>query len=292
MTVIERILSEAEGKGASDVHLAVGAFPFMRIGGRLQSFGYEKLGNDDTLDFVLKYMSETQREVFEERGEYALSLSVAGLRRCRVNAYKQLEGVALAFRFQKREEELEQSELKMPDSIWKLGEKERGLVLVTGPAGSGKTTTLAAIIRQINENRAKHVITLERPVEYVHSSQNSLISQREVGVDCADYAEAVNGALKEDADVILVSELRNPSVTAAALAAAEAGALVFAEINAGSAVGALEQLIEQFELNRQKRIRERLMNVMEAIVFQQQLQDENGATRVVYKVVEAKKPTA
>lgn len=292
MTVIERILGEAEEKGASDVHLAVGAFPFMRIGGKLQSFGYGKLSNDDTLDFVLKYMTEAQREVFEERGEYAFSLSVVGARRCRVNAYKQLSGVALAFRFQKQEEELTESALDMPRAVWKLGEKERGLVLVTGPAGSGKTTTLAALIKQINENRAVHVITLEHPIEYVHSNQNSLISQREVGVDCADYAEAINGALKEDADVILASELRDTSATAAALAAAEAGALVFAEMNAGSAVGALEQLIEQFELNKQKRIRERLMNILEAIVFQQQVQDEEGALRVVYKVVESKKPTA
>lgn len=291
MTVIEKILSEAGGAGASDVYLSAGSFPYMRIGGKLQSFGYGKLRNDDTLDFVLKYMSEAQREVFEARKECAFSITAGDMRRCRVNAYRQSEGVALAFRFQKPEEELTPRTLDLPEAVCRLSEKEHGMILVSGPAGSGKTTTMAALVKQMSADRALYVVTLERPIEYLYSNDNSLICRREVGADCMDYAEAISGAVKENADVILVSELPDAAATAAALAAAESGALVLVEMNAGSAVGALEQLIEGFELNRQKRIRERLMNVLEAIVFQKQQRDETGQLRIGYKVVEAKKPT-
>ncbi len=285
--LIEGILSEAWQKGATDVHLAVGTYPFMRVSGQLEKFGYERITNDVTLDFLLLNMSESVRMMFEERGEYSFSMEVRGIGRVRVTAHRGQEGVSLAFRLQKKYEELSAECFTMPETVWKLCEREKGLILVTGPAGSGKTTTLAALIKRMSEERALHIVTLERPIEYMHFHKTALVNQRELGYD-SDAARSIENAVRADADVLVLSELRDAAVTEAALAAAEAGVLVFVELNAGSAMGALEQLIDNFELNRQKRIRERLLNALEAIVFQELTPDAEGKLCVVYKVVESK----
>ncbi len=287
--VIEEILKTAWQKGATDVHLVADAYPFMRVNGVLEPFGYEKIGSDVTLDFVLLYMTEAAREVFEEKGTYSFSLNSGEAGRVRVTAYHQSGAVALSFRFQKTDGELSQQSLHMPEQLWNLSDKKQGLILVAGPAGSGKTTTLASLIKKMNEERALHIVTIERPIEYIHPHKKSLVTQSEVGSDCFDAAEAIGDAMRADADVILVSDWKGTAVTEAALAAAEAGALVLMEASAGSAMGALEQLIDGFEINRQKRVRERLMNALEAIVYQYRVPDEEGTLQVVYKVVESKK---
>lgn len=279
MLTIYEILQAAKATGASDVHLTVGLPPKMRVNGQLESMDYSRLLPSDTLDVLLQIMTETQRERFEERGEYDMAISVPELGRCRVNAYKQSGYVALAFRLI-GEKIPSPRALGIPEAIMELSKKQSGLVLVTGGAGSGKTTTLAAIIDMINNNRNVHVITLEEPIEYLHRHKCAMIHQREIGLDSVDYRSALCGALREDADVIMLGELRDYETIAAAIDAAETGHLVLATMNTFGVSEAVESLIESFPAHKQQRIRVRLANVLEAVVYQRLLPTEGLGGRV------------
>ena len=254
MPTIEEILRAAKEAGASDVHLTVGIPPKMRVNGNLITMDYPKMLPADTLEVLVNIMTEVQRERFEERGEYDMSFSIPNCGRYRVNAYKQRGSVALAFRLVGTKVPSPE-ELGVPESVIDLYQRKRGLVLVTGPTGSGKSTTLAAIIDKINNNRDAHVITLEDPIEYLHQHKISMVNQREIGIDSNNYANALRAALREDPDVILVGEMRDFETISVAITAAETGHLVLGTLHTTRAKDVPARIIHAFPGDRQEEIR-------------------------------------
>ena len=278
MLNIREILEEAKTAGASDVHLTVGIPPKMRVNGKLITMEHHgKLLPADTLEVVLDVMSETQKARFEERGEYDMSFSIPELGRYRVNVYKQRGSVAFAFRLVGTKVPAPE-ELGVPDSVIDLYQRKRGLVLVTGPTGSGKSTTLAAIIDKINNSRDAHVITLEDPIEYLHQHKMAMVNQREIGLDSDNYANALRAALREDPDVILVGEMRDLETISVAITAAETGHLVLSTLHTIGAASTVDRVIDVFPPHQQQQIRIQLSNVLEAVVSQQLIptSDEKG----------------
>lgn len=284
MLDIQAILHEAKMSGASDVHLTVGIPPKMRVNSRLVTMNYHKMTASDTLEVVLEVLSPAQRERFEKKGECDVSFSIPEEGRYRVNVYKQGGAAALAFRLIAAE--LSEPEmLGIPKSVMDLYKKTKGLVLVTGPAGGGKSTTLAAIIDKINRNREAHIITLESPVEYLHEHKQSMVNQREIGTDSENYPSALRAALREDPDVILVGEMRDAETIEAAITAAEAGHLVLAALHTTGVVNSLERMGDLFLPNQQQQIRKRLINVLEAVISQQLIPTAEERRRAVFEVM-------
>ena len=208
MFTVEQLLSIAKEKKASDVHVTVGLPPRVRINGELVDLDYPKLSPDDCEKLILDIMDDRQQAMFKDRGELDFSFSVPNIGRYRVNVFRQRGSVACAMRIVGTEIPKPES-LGVPKSVVELYAKKRGLVLVTGPTGSGKSTTLASLIDKINDERNAHVITLEDPIEYLHSHRKAMINQREIGLDTHSYADALRAALREDPDVILVGEMRD-----------------------------------------------------------------------------------
>ena len=279
MPTIEEILRAAKEAGASDVHITVGIPPKMRVNGKLVTMDYPRFLPADTMNALLEIMSETQRERFEERGEYDMSFSIRDLGRYRVNVFKQRGSVALAIRLVgTRIPTVE--ELRLPESVVDLYTRKRGLVLVTGPAGSGKSTSLAAIINMINTYRDAHVITLEDPIEYLHQHKESMVNQREIGLDSGNYANALRAALREDPDVILVGEMRDFETISVAITAAETGHLVFSTLHTMGAASTVDRMIDVFPPHQQQQIRVQLANVLESVISQQLIPRADGQGRV------------
>lgn len=277
MTSIDEILIKAKDAGASDVHITVGIPPRMRVNGELIPMDYERMLPKDTLEVAKSVMSELQWERFEERGEYDMSFAIPGCGRFRVNAFKQRGSVAMAFRLVGTKIPSPE-ELGLPASVIDLYQRKRGLVLVTGPTGSGKSTTLAAIIDKVNNYRDAHVITLEDPIEYLHSHKMSIVNQREIGLDSSNYANALRAALREDPDVILVGEMRDYETISVAITAAETGHLVLSTLHTIGAASTVDRMIDVFPPHQQQQIRVQLSNVLEAVVSQQLIprKDEKG----------------
>lgn len=279
MPAIEEIMRTAKEAGASDVHITVGIPPKMRVNGNLVTMNYSKMMPADTLSVLLEIMSESQRERFEERGEYDMSFSIPELGRYRVNAYKQRGSVALALRLVGTKVPSPES-LGVPESVINLYERKRGLILVTGPTGSGKSTTLAAIIDKINNNRDAHVITLEDPIEYLHQHKMAMVNQREIGLDSQNYANALRAALREDPDVILVGEMRDFETISVAITAAETGHLVLSTLHTIGAASTVDRVIDVFPPHQQQQIRVQFANVLEAVISQQLIPTMDGRGRV------------
>ena len=279
MPTIEEILRAAKEAGASDVHLTVGIPPKMRVNGNLITMDYPRMLPADTLEVLVNIMTEVQRERFEERGEYDMSFSIPNCGRYRVNAYKQRGSVALAFRLVGTVVPSPE-ELGVPESVVELYQRKRGLVLVTGPTGSGKSTTLAAIIDKINNNRDAHVITLEDPIEYLHQHKMSMVNQREIGIDSNNYANALRAALREDPDVILVGEMRDFETISVAITAAETGHLVLSTLHTIGAASTVDRVIDVFPPHQQQQIRVQLSNTLEAVISQQLIPTADGKHRV------------
>lgn len=277
MPTIEEILREAKLAGASDVHITVGIPPKMRVNGKLLTMNYPRMLPADTLEIVLEVMNPSQRERFEERGEYDMSFSIPDLGRYRVNAYRQRGSIAVALRLVGTKIP-EAEELGVPESVIDLYQRKRGLVLVTGPTGSGKSTTLAAIIDKINSNRESHVITLEDPIEYLHQHKLSMVNQREIGLDSESYANALRAALREDPDVILVGEMRDFETISVAITAAETGHLVLSTLHTIGSASTVDRIIDVFPPHQQQQIRVQFANVLEAVVSQQliPMADDSG----------------
>lgn len=279
MQRIEEILTHAAWAGASDVHITTGIPPKMRQNGSLATMPFETMSAKDTMEIARTIMSDEQMRIFEEKGEYDMSFSVEGKGRYRVNVFRQQGEVAMAFRLV-TEKIPSPEELGVPGSIIDLYQRKRGLVLVTGPTGSGKSTTLAAIIDKVNTFRDAHVITLEDPIEYIHKHKMSMVNQREIGLDSQSYANALRAALREDPDVILVGEMRDYETISVAITAAETGHLVLSTLHTIGAASTIDRVIDVFPPHQQQQIRVQLANVLEAVISQQLIPRADGRGRV------------
>jgi twitching motility protein PilT len=286
ISLTENILRAAENFGASDLHLMAGSAPTMRVHGRLAAMDFPALRSSDTMEALLDIMTAHQREMFEEQGEFDLAYSPIGGGRYRVHAYRQMGTVALAFRIV-GDRIPTAKEIGMPDSVLSLSQKMRGLILVTGAAGSGKSTTLAVLVDAINRSRHAHVITLEDPIEYLHGHYLSVVSQREIGVDSKNYESALRATLREDPDVIMIGEMTEPGAICGALAAAEAGHLVLGAMHTLSAVGTIDRIADAYPPNRQRQAKVLLSNVLTAMVAQRLVPTKDGSgSKATFEVME------
>ena len=279
MPTIEEMLRAAKEAGASDLHITVGVPPKIRVNGQLITMDYGKMLPGDTNALLDQIMNEKQRAKFEEVGEHDMSFSIPNLGRYRVNAYKQRGSVAIALRLVGTQVPSAES-LGIPPSVIDLYQRKRGLVLVTGPTGRGKSTTLAAIIDKINNNREAHVITLEDPIEYLHQHKLSMVNQREIGLDSQSYASALRAALREDPDVILVGEMRDFETISVAITAAETGHLVLSTLHTIGAASTVDRVIDVFPPHQQQQVRVQFANVLEAVISQQLIPNADGTGRV------------
>ncbi len=280
MSKIEEILKIAKDSMASDVHITVGIPPKMRIHGKLVEVGgYDRMMPDDTKAIADELMNVKQKELFEANGQLDMSFSISGLGRFRLNVFNQRGSIALAIRLVATDVP-DADVLGIPESVVKLYQRQRGLVLVTGPTGSGKSTTLASIIDTINKNREAHVITLEDPIEFTYKHEKSIVNQREIGIDSNSYANALRAALREDPDVILVGEMRDLETISTAITAAETGHLVLSTLHTIGAVSTVDRIIDVFPAHQQQQIRIQLANVIEAVISQQLIPTQDGSARV------------
>jgi len=288
MLDIKRLLTAAMDAGASDVHLTVGIPPKMRVNGVLESLpAFDEEGREmnsrlmppDTLAIASYIMSEKQMLAFEEKGEYDMAYSVENLGRYRVNLFRQRGSISMALRLVGTDIP-EPSSIGIPDCVMDLAEKKRGLVLVTGPTGCGKSTTLACIVDRINKTRDAHVITLEDPIEFLHRHNKAIVNQREIGIDTQSYAHALRAALREDPDVILVGEMRDLDTISVAVTAAETGHLVLSTLHTINASSTIERIVDMFPGDQQRQIKLQLANVLRAVVSQQLVPTYDGRGRV------------
>ena len=245
----------------------------------LVDLDYPKLSPDDCEKLILDIMDDRQQAMFKDRGELDFSFSVPNIGRYRVNVFRQRGSVACAMRIVGTEIPKPES-LGVPKSVVDLYAKKRGLVLVTGPTGSGKSTTLASLIDRINDERNAHVITLEDPIEYLHSHRKAMINQREIGLDTHSYADALRAALREDPDVILVGEMRDLETISTAITAAETGHLVFSTLHTIGAAATIDRIIDVFPPHQQQQIRIQLAVVLEAVISQQLIPTADRCGRV------------
>jgi twitching motility protein PilT len=267
---LEHILRAAYELGASDVHLTVGVPPIMRIHGELKQYGKEILKPDDTRAMGQAIIKEEHWSTFEEKGELDYSYSIPGLSRFRVNTFLQRSTISHAFRIVPSQiPTLE--ELQLPDVLKQISEKHQGLVLVTGPTGSGKSTTLAAMINYMNNHMKRHIITLEDPIEYLHKHRSCIIDQREIGFDTKNFANGLRACLRQDPDVILVGEMRDLETISIAITAAETGHLVLGTLHTTDAPSTIDRIIDVFPPNQQSQVRIQLASVLAAVISQRLL---------------------
>lgn len=277
---MENLLREAVSRHASDLHLTVGVPPIIRVNGSLNKLDFSELGVEDTQRLLDEFLAEPRRTQFQQNGEVDFSYTIYGLSRFRVNAFRQRGSVAIAIRLiPERVPSME--ELHLPDIVRELAGKPRGLVLVTGPTGSGKSTTMAAMIDLINHDRACNILTLEDPIEYLHRHKKSIINQREVGSDSRSFATALRAALREDPDVILVGEMRDMETIGIAVRAAETGHLVLATLHTSDAAQTVDRIIDVFPPYQQQQVRTQLSLALQGILSQQLLPRKNGKGRIV-----------
>lgn len=276
---IEELLTVAKEKGASDLHITVGIPPKCRINGELTDMPYDKLLPADTTALIMPMLSENFKKVVEEKGEVDFAYSIPNLGRYRVNVFRQRGSLAVVIRLVGTIIPTTAS-LGLPESVTDLTKKKRGLVLVTGPTGSGKSTTLASLIDVINTNYNTHIITLEDPIEYLHQHKKAVVNQREIGLDTHSYANALRAALREDPDVILVGEMRDLDTISIAITAAETGHLVFSTLHTIGAASTIDRIIDVFPPHQQQQIRIQLASVLEAVISQQLIPTTGGKGRV------------
>jgi twitching motility protein PilT len=272
------ILSQALIEKASDIHISVNLPPVYRVNGKLVFCKGESFTPTDLQQMTDLLLNKEQKEIFVEKGEIDFAYSISGLGRFRINLYRQRGTPAIAIRvIPDRIPSLE--ELGLPEVVRDFTKIEKGLILVTGPTGSGKSTTLAAMIDIINNERSCHVITIEDPIEYLHKHRKSIIHQREVGEDTRSFVQALRAALREDPDVILIGEMRDLETTATAITAAETGHLVLSTLHTASAVSAVERIIDIFPANQQSQIRVQLADVLQGVIAQKLVPLKNNTGR-------------
>lgn len=276
---IDELLAKARKMGASDVHVTVGIPPKCRVNGDLVDLTEGKILPPDAKALVEQMIPGRLVERFNKEGEVDFSYAVKGVGRFRVNIFKQRGTMAFVIRLVNTEIP-DPETLGLPKSVLDLATKKRGLILVTGPTGSGKSTTLASLIHIINQTQNKHIITLEDPIEYLHKHEKCIVNQREVGIDTQSYAGALRAALREDPDIILVGEMRDLDTIATAITAAETGHLVLSTLHTIGAVPTIERIIDVFPTHQQAQIRMQLATLLEAIISQQLLPNIDKTGRV------------
>jgi twitching motility protein PilT len=277
---IDELLSGMDVLKASDLHLTAESPPVVRIRGDLQPLDeLAPLSPEDTQQLIYRILSTEQQKRLEVERQIDLSYSVSGVARFRVNVFFQKGALGAAFRLIPYKI-LTLEELRLPGSLHEMAQKPRGLVLVTGPTGSGKSTTLAALIDEINRNRAAHILTIEDPIEFIHRHRKCLVNQREIGTDARGFAEALRAALREDPDVILLGEMRDLETIATALTAAETGHLVFATLHTRGAAATIDRIIDVFPAEQQAQVRAQLAASLEGVVTQTLLPTADGQGRV------------
>jgi twitching motility protein PilT len=277
---IDELLERMVEANASDLHVTTGTPPAIRVRGEVERLeGFDALTGEETQQLLYRILSSEQQKHFELNRQLDFSYSIPGLARFRVNVYFQRESIGAAFRLIPTElKTLE--ELGIPDSLHVLAEKPRGLVLVTGPTGSGKSTTLAAIIDEINRNRSEHILTIEDPIEFLHRHKRCIVNQREIGPDATSFADALRAALRQDPDVILVGEMRDLETISTALTAAETGHLVFGTLHTQSAPSTIDRIIDVFPAEQQEQVRIQIANSLQGVVTQALLPTADGMGRV------------
>jgi twitching motility protein PilT len=276
---VRTLLQATVEAGASDLHVSAGMPPMIRVRGDMVRSQAPALADPDARAMLATLMNEGQRKEFEERREIDFAFELPGLCRFRANIFEQRRGIGGVFRvIATKIRTLD--DLGTPRILRDLSMRERGLVLVTGPTGSGKSTTLAAMIDFVNSSRPGHIITIEDPIEFVHESKNCLINQREVGAHTDSFSAALRSALREDPDILLVGELRDLETTALAITAAETGHLVFGTLHTNSAAKTIDRLIDIFPADRQSQVRTMVSESLEAVIAQTLLPTADGKARV------------
>lgn len=273
------ILVEVLERNASDLHLSVGAPPVIRVSGKLIRLDYPRLTSNDTRDLIYSILSQDQRQRLENEWEIDFSYSVPGRARFRVNAYFQRNSLGAAFRLIPAQIKTVE-DLMLPAGLHAMAKKPRGFVVITGPTGSGKSTTLAALIREINETREEHIMTIEDPIEFLHRHAKSIVNQREVGTDTKSFNRALKSVLRQDPDVILVGEMRDTETMQTAMTAAETGHLVFATLHTQDAPQTIDRIIDVFPPHQQSQVRVQLAATLMGICTQQLLPTVDGTDRI------------
>lgn len=285
---ISELLTQTRDLDASDLHLTVGVPPTVRINGFLSKLEYPALTEDDAYEMLYSVLNDEQRKKFEQVKEIDFSVEIVNVARFRVNVFQHRRGIAGAFRLiPEKIKTLE--ELSLPPSLAEFTNKPKGLILITGPTGSGKSTTISSLIDIINENQKLHIITIEDPIEFIHEHKNCIIDQREVGMHTHSFASALRVVLREDPDVILVGEMRDLETIAMAVTAAETGHLVFSTLHTNSAAETVERIIDVFPSHQQRQIRIQLAESLQAVISQTLVSNIDKTGRV--PVVEIMKAT-
>ncbi len=288
MVTLPQLLTQIVEKGSTDLHVTAGTAPQMRIDGLLQPLDYPVLTTKDTKRLAYSVLTDAQKHRFEEDKELDLSFGVKGLSRFRGNLFLQKGGVAAAFRTIPWEI-LGFDKLGLPKVVSTFPNISKGLVLVTGPTGSGKSTTLASIIDKINEEKHLHIVTVEDPIEYLHKHKNCIVNQREIGADTMSFGNALKYVLRQDPDVILIGEMRDIETIAAALVISETGHLTFATLHTNSAAQTINRVIDVFPPHQQPQVRTQLSFVLQAVLVQALLPNMSGRGRCL--ATEAMIPT-
>jgi twitching motility protein PilT len=277
---IDDLLRGATACGASDLHIKAGSFPVMRVDGELKPImNAPRLLQDDTLDMAFSIMSNRQKQRFKEVSEVDIAYGLSGVGRFRANVFQQRGTVSMVLRVIP-DKVRAVTDLGLPPTIEQIGNEQRGLILVTGATGSGKSSTLAAIIDYINSTRGGHIVTIEDPIEFLHRDKKSFISQREVDVDTRSFAEALRGALRQDPDVILVGEMRDHETIETALTAAETGHLVLSTLHTLDATETVTRIVSSFPPHQQKSVRLQLAGILRAVISMRLVRASNGVGRV------------
>jgi twitching motility protein PilT len=275
---IDDLLAITVERDASDLHLTADSPPIIRVTGRLERLDYEPLTSEEIRTLMYRILSTEQQKVLETRRQVDLSHSIPGLARFRVNVYFQRDSVGAAFRLIPDEiKTLEQ--LGLPTKLYELADQPRGLVLVTGPTGSGKSTTLASLLDHINRTRHEHILTIEDPIEFLHHHGTCIVNQREIGPDATSFADGLRAALRQDPDVILVGEMRDLETVSTALTAAETGHLVFATLHTQSAPTTIDRVIDVFPAEQQGQVRVQLASTLQGVVTQNLVPTADGLRR-------------